>query len=341
MRISLLILAFITIQPCFSQTDSLSILRRLDDIEFKLNRYEGNEQNYKLEKDLLKETYSNNYERINLIITIVLGVIGILGYLGLKDVNSLKKEYEKELSNLRNIQGEFKIKSDELEKDKKKLDEELKNIIKENEEQSRRIKFIELKEKIGSLLKDNNLTSALEFSNAALELSKNDIDVLNYKGRILCRLNQLKDALDSFQIALSTNPNDNSTILNITECMYFANEIASAKKIIEEHKNIFESKENEKVLELFELFELYHNNDKEKLLEIAKNLVDHTNLKSFETKFSGWDLREAQYIAHFQKDSELKTILQNIINHWSGQIDGQTLLKRLNLEIPKAPTETK
>ena len=65
--------------------------------EFRLKRQENNEQNYKLEKDLLKETYSNNYERINIVITIILGVIGILGYLGIRDISSIKKEYEKEL----------------------------------------------------------------------------------------------------------------------------------------------------------------------------------------------------------------------------------------------------
>lgn len=169
----------------FANADTLSINRKLEDLEFRLKRSETNEQNYKLEKDLLKETYSNNYERINLVITIVLGVIGIFGYLGIRDISSIKKEYEKELIRLREIQLQFNTKSEELDKDKKKLDDDLKAIIKENEEQSRRIKFIELKEKIPSLIKDNNLTSALEFSNAALDLSNNDVDVLNLKGTIL------------------------------------------------------------------------------------------------------------------------------------------------------------
>jgi hypothetical protein len=300
-----------------------------------VKRYESNEQNYKLEKDLLKETYSNNYERISLMITIILGVIGILGYLGIRDISSIKKEYEKELSNLRQIQGQFNLKSEELEKDKKKFEDDLKAIIKENEEQSRKIKFIELKEKAGTLLKDGNLTSALEFSNAALDLSNNEISVLNLKGRVLCRLNQIKDAVDVFLLAHKTNPTDNTTILNTVECLYFAKDIEGAKKLIEQHKGLFESKENGRLLELFHLIELYYSGDKASLLEIAKGYVDINNLKMSGKKMSGWDLKEAQFFSHFEPDGELKTIIQNIIWYWDGLLTGENLLQKLNIELPK------
>ncbi len=310
--------------------------RRLEDLEFKLKRIENNEQNYKLEKDLLKETYSNNYERINLLITIVLGVIGILGYLGIRDISSIKREYEKELSSLRDIQGQFKLKSDELEKDKKKFEEDLKGIIKENEEQSRKIKFIELKERAGTLLKDGNLASALEFSNAALDISGNDISMLNLKGRVLCRLNQLKDAVDVYLLANKTNPNDNSTILNTAECLYFAKDIEVAKKIIEQHKGLFESKENGRLLELFHLIELYHSAEREKLIQIAKGYVDLSNLKMSGTKMTGWDLGEAKYFIHFEPESEQKKIIQNIIWYLDGSLTGESLLQNLNIPLPQA-----
>ena len=64
-------------------------------------------------------------------------------------------------------------------------------------------------------------------------VEKNDIGVLNMKGTILCRLNQLNDAVDTFQIALSQNPSNSQTILNATECFLFAKDIEGAKKLIE------------------------------------------------------------------------------------------------------------
>lgn len=329
---------------CFTNlasADSLANSRKIEDLEFRLKRQENNEQNYKLEKDLLKETYSNNYERINIVITIILGVIGILGYLGIRDISSIKKEYEKELSSLRDIQAQFKLKSDELDKNKKKFEDDLKLIISENEEQSRRIKFIELKEKIPSLLKDNNLTSAIEFSNAALELSKNDIDVLNLKGTALIRLNQIGDAVDTFQLALSTNPTDSKTILNSAECFLFAKDIEGAKKLMQQHRSAFEAKGNGILLEIFSLIEYYHAGNKEKLLEIAKKYVSIDNLSVATKKINVWNLKEAEYFAHYQPEGELKKIFQNIIWYLDGQIDGNTMLTRLDIEAPKLPEQPK
>ena len=76
--------------------DSLQIINlknQVTQLENSVSEIRRDELNYKLEKDLLKETYSNNYERISLIITIVLGIIGLFGYSGLKDINSIRKEY--------------------------------------------------------------------------------------------------------------------------------------------------------------------------------------------------------------------------------------------------------
>lgn len=324
----------------FVFADTTSINTRLNDVEHTIKQIDANQLNYKIEKDQLKETYSNNYEKINLVITLILGVMGILGYMGLKDISTIKKEYEKELSDLKQIQSQFNLKSQELDSDKKKFDEELKSIIKENEEQSKKIKFIELKDKVRTLLKDNSLTPALEFANAALNISGTDADLLNQKGQILCRLNQINDAVQTFMFARKSNPNDNTTILNTAECLYFAKDIEGAKKIVSEHKGLFESKENGRLLELFNLLELFFNGESNKLLEIAKSYVNINNLKSSGKIISSWDLNEVQFFIHYQPENELKKIIQNIVWYWDGQITGETLLTRLKIELPKDSEKT-
>ncbi|CAM3465717.1 type IV pilus biogenesis/stability protein PilW [Aquirufa ecclesiirivi] len=324
-----------------SIADSTSITRRFDDIERTVKQIDANQLNYRIEKDLLKETYSNNYEKISLFITLFLGVVGIFGYLGLRDITSIKKEYEKELSNLRQIQSQFNIKSQEFDVEKKKFDEELKSIIKENEEQSRKIKFIELKDKVRSLLNDNQLTPALEFANAALLITNNDVDLLNQKGRILCRLNQIKEAVNAYQIARKTNPTDSGTILNTAECLYFAKDTEGASKLISEHKGLFESTDNGMLLELFNIIELYFKSEKDPLIQLAESYVTFENLKLTGKRMSGWDLTEAIYFIHHQPDSELKTIIQNIIKYWNGQITGENLLTELKIELPENLVEKK
>jgi tetratricopeptide (TPR) repeat protein len=315
--------------------DTITTNSKIRELERQVKQIDTNQLNYKIEKDLLKETYSNNYERISLIITIVLGIMGVLGYLGLKDISTIKKEYEKELIDLRQIQGQFNLKLLELDTDKKKFEEELKSIIKENEDQSRKIKFLELKDKVRILLKDNSLTPALEFANAALNIIQEDNELLNLKGSILCRLNQLKEAVEIFNLALKLNPTDSPTILNTAECLYFSKDINGAKKLIDDHKILFENKENGRLLELFNIFELYFDGKKESLLDIAKSYVDFNNLRMSEKRMSGWNLEDALYVIHNQPESELKNITQNIIRYWNGQINGRILLEKLEIEIPR------
>jgi tetratricopeptide (TPR) repeat protein len=340
MKYLILILLF-SFMTTSSFADSTSINRRISDIERSVKQIDANQLNYRIEKDLLKETYSNNYEKISLMITLLLGVTGVLGYLGLKDITSVKKEYEVELSNLRQIQGQFNIKSQEFDTEKKKFEKDLKSIIKENDEQSRKIKFIELKDKVRSLMNDNHLTPALEFANAALLITNNDIDLLNQKGRILCRLNQLKEAVDIYQSARKADPLDNSTILNTAECLFFAKDIEGASQLISDHKGLFESKDSGRLLDLFNIIELYFKLDAVELLKIAKELVTFENIKSTGKKINGWDLTEAIYFVHHQAESELKLIIQNIIGYWNGQITGENLLTKLKIEFPEKPEANK
>jgi tetratricopeptide (TPR) repeat protein len=313
--------------------DTITINRKLDNLEHDVKQIETNQINYKIEKDLLKETYSNNYEKINFFITLILGVMGILGYLGLKDMSTIKKEYEQELNELRRIKGEFDFKSKEFDSDKKKFDEDFKSIIKENEEQSRKIKFIEMKDKVRSLIKENSLTGALEFANEALNITDDDKDLLNLKGIILCRLNQMNEAVICFQLALKNNPNDSATILNSTECFYFSRNIDAAKELINKHKTLFEQKENTKLLELLKIIELFFLEKKKELLDIVKQNIDSNNLKSKNKYINGWDLKEALHFIHYQPESELKTIVQNIFWFYDAQISGETLLKILDIDL--------
>ena len=318
----------------YSSADTIAINRKVHNLENDIKRIEANQINYRVEKDLLKETYSNNYEKINFYITLVLGLVGVLGFLGLKDISSTKKEYEIELNKLRLIQGEFDLKSKSFDTDKAKFEEELKSIITKNEEQSTKIKFIELKEKVSSLLKDNSITSALEFANVALNIEENDRDLLNQKGMILCRLNQIPEAVATFRKASINNPNDELTLTNLVECLFFAKEIDEAKKIISSHKSLFEKKENGKLLELFNVIDLYVSNKKNELLAVVKASVNINDLKSKNKYFEIWHLNEAIHFIYFETESELKKIVQNLFWFYDAQLSGEALLKRLDIELP-------
>lgn len=136
------------------KADSLqlsTLKNQLDQLDNAVKEVRRDELNYKLEKDLIKETYSNNYERISLVITIALGIIGLFGYLGLKDINTIKKEYSTELTRLNELKTELENKIKLVSDTQIKYEKEILEIIKQNEEQNRKIKTLESLSKISNL----------------------------------------------------------------------------------------------------------------------------------------------------------------------------------------------
>jgi len=133
----ILFLIFIQFSIAQKKADSLrfqNLKYEISRLENQIKTVENNQLNYKIEKDLIKETYSSNYERINMVITIILGIIGVIGYIGFRDINSIKKEYVAELDKLKLLQVDFEVKAKEFNTEKDKFDSDIKQILIENEE---------------------------------------------------------------------------------------------------------------------------------------------------------------------------------------------------------------
>jgi len=333
------IIPFILIQFCVTvsaeeKIGTNKVETRLYDLEHKVKIIDNNQLNYKIEKDLLKETYSNNYKSINTFITFILGLFAILGYLGIRDIGTIKDKYEIELSNIKNLKSQFDLKSDEFNSDKKKIEDELRGLFSENQEQNKKIKFLELKDRMRVLYKENQLSTSLEFANAALEIDESDALCLNTKATILIRLNQFPEALNAFSKSLEHNPMHSTTQLNYAECLLFSGKIKEANNLINNNTEIFKEKGKEGLLGYFKILEFYYDSNLDKLKEIAKGYIQYDNLDEKIIKISGWDLGDAQYFAHFQKSGELKTTVQNIIWYLNGELAGRDLLTRLNIPLP-------
>jgi tetratricopeptide (TPR) repeat protein len=309
-----------------------NLRHELSRLEVQLKTVEKNQLNYKIEKDLIKETYSNNYERINMVITIILGLIGGIGYLGIRDINGIKKEYVTELEKLKALQIDFKAKSKEFNIEKDKFDTEIRQILIQNEKQNRKIKFIELKEKISGLLKENKLQGALEYVNAALGIEPKDKVVLRQKARIYVRLNQFPESIKVYEKLSNIFPNDTSIKLDNIECLYFANHLKDAKTLSEKYSDDLNEKEDGKLIQFLETVELFHKKDTEKLLKKIESFIDFENLEKLEKKFKTWDLQEAKYFATYQPDSKLKKCLQYGIWYLNGEVNGQRVCDELGIE---------
>jgi hypothetical protein len=326
--------------PTISKEQKLEL--RVYSLEHKLQMLAQGQLNYKIEKNLLKETYSNNYQLFNVIITIVLGIIGVIGFSGIRSINTTKKEYIEELAELKLTKSTFDNQIIEFNREKEEIDSSLKIISEENKHQNEQIKFLELKSKISPLIEADNLILALDFANAALLIYPTDTYVLQKKSLILIRLGKTEESCDVLKYCFENTPEDKVTMFNLVESLYFAGKIEDAKKIVSNHKKLFNEKCDGKLLEFFSVFELYHNGKTNDLKEKAISYVTFENMNKKTNvlgKGSGWALTEALFFIHYLKESDLKTIIRTMMFYWDGQISGKKLLTDIGIELPTKPIQ--
>ncbi|MDP2861618.1 MAG: hypothetical protein Q8N95_02375, partial [Desulfobacterales bacterium] len=83
-------------------------------IKDALQEVRRDQLNYRIEKDLLKETYSSYIQMINIVITIILGVFTIIGFLGVRNISAINKKFQEELSGLKKLRVNYEQKFIEI-----------------------------------------------------------------------------------------------------------------------------------------------------------------------------------------------------------------------------------
>lgn len=329
----LLILGIIVLSiNVFANTDSLKYLeleskyQMLDD---KLKEVRRDQLNYSIEKNLLKEVYQNNFDRINLTITFVLGLFGLLGFLGIRNINSIKKDYSNELSELKRLRGGFEEKINVFNSLKEKYDNEIEKIINTNTIQSNKIQLLELKEKIRKQIKEKEYTMALETVSVALELAPENISFLKDKAIINCRLGAYKDSIKTLKKALEIEPSNESVVTDLIEIYHFNNQINLAKKLMELNENWIDVERKDKLLKYLETIDIYHNRDAESLINIVKEQIDETDLKSKKQRFS-WNFEDVHFFHAHVKYPKKERILIIYIWYLKGDYSGEDALKEIN-----------
>ena len=157
---------------------------------------------------------------------------------------------------------------------------------------------------------------------------------MEYKARALCRLNKLEDSL-TVNKELYEKFDSNRHALNLIECMYFAKDYNNLKPLLQKYKVDLEEKGEGKVSKIFNLFKLFNTNQKDKIINEIKLILDFNDLDISSKKITNWDLTEAKFVATHLENSVYKDQIQNILWYCDGQINGRTLCNRLKIEIPE------
>lgn len=332
LRLLIILFSFSLVVNASENIDSLRLMQlesKYQILEDRVKEVKRDQLNYSVEKDIYKEVYSNNFDRINLTITFILGLFGILGFLGIKNINTIKKDYNNELQELKSLRLGFERKIIEFNTFKEKYDKEIENITKTNINQNNKIQLLELKEKIKKKIKDKEHNMALETCLVALEIAPKDISLLKDIGLIYCRLGSYKDSIRMLRKILDIEPENKNIIADLIEIYYFNNQIDAAEKLMGTHPDWIENERKNEIIKYLNIIDKYHNNSLDELILAVKEQIDSTDLASKEERFK-WNFDDIHLFHAHVKYPEKEKILIQYIWYLKGDINGENVLGKIN-----------
>lgn len=300
-------------------------LQRLKDNISEIRR---DQLNYKIEKDLLRETFSSNYQTINIVLAIVLGIFTIIGVLGLRDIGAIRKDYLKEFDNLSNLRKDFEFEVKKFMGEQEKIKENYLEIIKTNEEQNKRIKVLELQEKISAAIKDQNYKQALAYVKVALELDPQNTGILYRKAWCHHKSNELQKAVGIYKKILELEPDNPSAIADLLELFLFLKQFENFNAFYEKNKLIIDTKGGEIGLKTYykilELYQLKKYDEMKVLLKECLQVMPKGKQKLF-----SWDFNDVLKFIQPNPQDEGKNLLDIFISVVKGDLSSDDALLKI------------
>lgn len=161
-----------------------NITEKIDLLENRLLEVRRDQLNYSIEKDLLKNTYSSNLETLNVVITIVLGMISIFAFFGIRSIADIKSDFKEELRQFRELRTSSEDRLVEIEDQLTQAKDHLSEMTKLNATQDVRLKVLELIERVGSLMENNQRKHALQYIAVGLDMDENNIRLLEQNNHV-------------------------------------------------------------------------------------------------------------------------------------------------------------
>lgn len=298
-----------------ANTDDVAILRR-DQI------------NYRLEKDLLKEAYASNLQSINIIVAIVFGVVtlvgGVLGYLGVRSIRELRADYAKELDQLKTVKTSLEIEIASLGAKQVAVEGRVGDLTKTNEEQDRRLKALELIEKVSELVRTRQFAWALEYISIGLGSDPKNTRLLNLKAACHGKQGEFAALIDTCNRILEVEPEDVSVVCNLLEALAITNKAAEFEVLYAKHKAAVDAHSaGALIVYLKTLLALTRGdirNAKAQLAPFANNCPEGAA-----ARLGSWQFDEPTLMVSRMPDGEVKVLAQKIVQFFQGSLPTQEL----------------
>jgi tetratricopeptide (TPR) repeat protein len=315
------------------QSDVRNLEHSVKNIVSDIDILRRDQVNYRIEKDLLKDTYSSNLERVNVVITIVFGIFGILGYLGLRNINQIKADYTKELHDLKKLRNDFEFELKTFKDKQLEIEGKVSFLTKTNEEQDGRLKVLELTEKAAEFMGSKQWQWALQYINLGLNIDENNLPLLSQKALCHGKLGEFSAAIETSKKMIALEPEEKSdlSIMNMLEYCLLGNQDEEYQKTYLKHQELVNHFMGGNAVVYLSTFK---NILKGNLEEAKTILVD------FAQKFPGeirqflgkdWSFDDLLNVVNRLPDGRQKELSMKSIQYFDGKINSNEFVAYLNL----------
>jgi len=296
-------------------SDDLAILRR-------------DQVNYRIEKDLLKEAYASNLQSINIIVAIVFGVItlvgGLLGYLGVRGIRELRADYAKELDQLKTVKTGLENELTSLRAKQTAVENRVGDLTKTNDEQDRRLKVLELIEKVSELLQTRQFEWAMEYISIGLGLDPKNVRLLSLKTACHGKLGEFTAVIDSAKKILEIEPENNFIVCNLLETLAITNKTAEFNELYAKHKAAVDAKDDGALIvylrALLALTKGDIGNAKAQLAPFVSKCPEGAA-----ARLGRWEFDESMHVISRMPDGESKALALKVVQFFQGSLPTQGL----------------
>lgn len=221
--------------------DTIISATNINELNHRIDIIQRDQTNYQIEKDLLKEAYSTNFQTVNIIITLVLGVFSVIGFFGLKNINKLADEYQNKLEKLKKIHSDFEEQIQKTSSMQKEIKVENKKIEEINTEQNMKITLLELENEINMLITKRNYSKAIDQIEVALKIDPNKCSLLDLYGFCLFKLQMFEKGIAIFEKSLAQDNSDTMAILNLLEAYLISGKLQKFSDLNMRSEELLES----------------------------------------------------------------------------------------------------
>lgn len=262
------------------------------------------------------------------LLSIVLGVFtvggGIFGFFGIRNVTALHKKYKKELQQLKALKST-------LEAELTQVAKQVAEIQQTNEGQDRRLKVLELMEKIAELMKDRQYASALSYIDVALEIDPKNTTLLGYKAISQARTGHLRDSIKTSEIILGIDPNNVSAATNLLEFLALDRQSKEFEAAYGKYEALCEKSRNGTTLTYLFALNKIVSGDLKSAVERLKTFVSSYSAGGKKTPMVGWRFDEAQrYFVQGCSDAGKKELTEKVIAFFEGSLPANEFAQYLN-----------